>query len=97
MVDVVTVGDGAVAARFSVGAKPVDLAVSNTGSTLYVLKRAGAGANVGTIDVATERQTGAMPAPAQCAGIVVSPVGHSLYDVVGTATYGNVQVFPLSA
>lgn len=96
-VDEINIGDGAVLANFSVGPTPLATAISNTGGTLYVLKQAGSGTNVGVVDLATERQTGALPAPAHCVGIVVSPAGGHLYDLVGTASMGNVQVFPLSS
>lgn len=95
-VDEINVGDGAVLAEFSAGSAPIQAAISDTGSTLYVLKHAGSGTNVGEIDLATERQTGVLPAPAKCVGIIVSPAGGHLYDVVGTSSVGNVQVFPLS-
>jgi hypothetical protein len=35
----------------------------------------------------------ALPAPAGCLQVLVSPDGNQLYDVVGTPAYGNVQVF----
>lgn len=94
-VDEINVGDGAVLAEIAVGSNPVQVALSDTGSTLYVLKHAGAGTDVGVVDLATERQTGALAAPAHCVEIVVSPAGGHLYDVVGTPSFGNVQAFPI--
>jgi len=96
-VDEINVGNGSVTGRFSIGSDPVQLAISNSGSTLFVLKRAGSGTNVGVISLATERQVRAMAAPADCVDIQLSGNDQQIYDVVGTATYGNVQVFPLSA
>jgi DNA-binding beta-propeller fold protein YncE len=95
VVDEVNIGDGSVAARFDVGSGAIGLAISSTGARLYVLKSAGSATNVGVVDVATERQLAAVPAPSGCAAIQVSPNGQSIYDVVGTSAYGNVQVFPL--
>jgi DNA-binding beta-propeller fold protein YncE len=96
-VDEVNVGNGSVVGRFSVGPGPLQLAISSSGSTLFVLKRAGSGTNVGVIRLATERQQRAIAAPADCIDIQLSANGRQLYDVVGTPTYGNVQVFPVNA
>lgn len=93
-VDEIDVGTGAVTASFPVGPDPLQLAISSTGSTLYVLRRAGGGTNVGVVQLATERQTRAFAAPANCLGIQLSAGGRHIYDVVGTSRYGNVQVFP---
>ena len=96
-VDEVNVGNGSVVGRFSVGPDPLQLAISSSGSTLFVLKRAGSGTNVGVIRLATERQQRAIAAPADCIDIQLSANGQQIYDVVGTPTYGNVQVFPVNA
>jgi DNA-binding beta-propeller fold protein YncE len=93
-VDEIAVGTGTVTASFPVGPDPLQLAISSTGSTLYVLRRAGSGTNVGVIQLATERQTRAIAAPENCVGIQLSADGRRIYDVVGTNRYGNVQVFP---
>ncbi len=95
--DQITIGSGAVAGSFSVGRSPVALGISPSGSTLYVLKSTSSGADVGVVDVATEAQVRALPAPAQSVGVQASLDGHALYLVVGTTTYGNVQVFTLPA
>jgi Tol biopolymer transport system component len=79
-----------------VGHDPIAVAVSTSGSTLYVLNTVGAGANVGVIDVATEAQTKVLPAPADSVAVQVSPDGGSLYVVVGTPTVGNVQVYAIA-
>ncbi len=97
-VDQITLGTGAVAASFPVGSTPVQLTASNTGTTLYVLKSTdgGATADVGVIDTATESQTDALPAPAHSVGLQLSPDGRTLYLVVGTSGYGNVQLIPVT-
>lgn len=95
-VDVVNVGNGSVGGRFPVGPDPVQVAVSGTGTTLFVLKREGTGTDIGVIRLATERQARALPAAAHSADIQVAANGRSIYDVVGTSTYGNVQVLPLA-
>jgi DNA-binding beta-propeller fold protein YncE len=95
--DEITIGSQTVAASFPVGTKPVQLAVSSSGSTIYVLNTNGAVDDVSVIDANTERQTKALPAPAGAVGLQVSIDGQSLYDVVGTPTYGNVQVFPIGS
>ena len=95
IVDEVDIGDGSVAARFAVGAGAMQLAISPGGTRLYVLKSAEGAMNVGIVELATERQVSVRAAPAGCVDIQLSPNGQSIYDVVGTGTYGNVQVFPL--
>ncbi len=97
-VDQITLGTGAVSSSFPVGVTPVQIASADTGSTLYVLKstNGGAGSDVGVVDTATESQTRALPAPADSVGLQVSPDGRTLYLVVGTSGFGNVQTFPLS-
>lgn len=96
-VDQINLGTGSVEASFPVGTTPVQLTTSDTGTTLYVLKRTngGAGADVGVVDTTTETQTRALPAPANSVGLQISPDGRTLYLVVGTPRYGNVQAFPL--
>ena len=97
-VDQITLGTGAVSSSFLVGSTPVQLTTSDTGTALYVLKSTsgGAGADVGVVDTATESQTRALPAPADSVGLQISPDGRTLFLVVGTSSFGNVQTFPLS-
>jgi DNA-binding beta-propeller fold protein YncE len=96
-VDQITVGTGAVTGSFLVGSNPLQLTTSDTGGMLYVLKstQGGAAGNVSVIDLATEAQINALPAPAHSVGLQLSPDGRSLYLVVGTPTLGNVQQFAL--
>ena len=79
------------------GPNPVQLTTSDTGGTLYVLKttQGGASGNVSVINLSTEGQTKALPAPAHSVDLQLSPDGMSLYLVVGTPTLGNVQQFAL--
>ena len=96
--DQIALGTGAVSSSFPVGVTPVQIASADTGSTLYVLKstNGGAGSDVGVVDTATESQIRALPAPADSVGLQVSPDGRTLFLVVGTSGFGNVQAFPLS-
>lgn len=93
--DQIGIGSGTVTASFGVGRDPVQLAVSSSGSTLYVLKSTAHGADVGVVDVATESQKRALPAPADSVGLQPSTDGRSLYLIVGTSSIGNIQVFTL--
>jgi DNA-binding beta-propeller fold protein YncE len=95
--DQIDIGSGTVTASFKVGSNPVQLAISSTGTTLYVLKSIADGADIGVVDIATESQTRALPAPADSVGIQPSSDGESLYLVVGTASIGNIQVFSVSS
>jgi hypothetical protein len=87
------VASGRVISQFSVGTGAHSVALSNDGSSLYVLKDAGGAFNVGVIDLATERQVKALPAPANTVGVQVSLDGSLVYDLVGTPRYGNIQMF----
>ena len=93
--DEITVGSQTVNASFTVGTKPVQLAMSPSGSTIYVLNSDGSVDDVVVIDASTERQTKALPAPTDAVGLQASIDGQSLYDIVGTPSYGNVQAFPI--
>ena len=78
------VASGRVISQFSVGKGAHSVALSNDGSSLYVLKDVGGAYNVGVIDSATERQVKALPAPANTVGVQVSLDGSLVYDLVGT-------------
>ena len=84
---------GNVMSSFPVGSAARSLALSPDGSTMYVLKDAGAGVNVAEVNLATESVQKVLPAPANCLQVLVSADGSKLYQVVGTPTYGNIQVF----
>ena len=89
----ISIGDGKVVATFVVGDSGQSLALSPDGTALYVLKDTDAGANVAIVDVATESVRRVLPAPANCLEVLVSASGSQLYEVVGTAGYGNIQIF----
>jgi DNA-binding beta-propeller fold protein YncE len=89
----ISIADGKVAATFVVGDSGQSLALSPDGTALYVLKDTDAGANVAVVDVATESVRRVLPAPANCLEVLASASGSQLYEVVGTAGYGNIQIF----
>lgn len=84
---------GEVTAKFVVGDSGQSLVLSPDGSTLYALKGTQSGANVATVSVAQESVRHVLPAPSHCLEVLVSASGARLYDVVGTAEYGNIQEF----
>jgi len=84
-----------VTGSYKIGVTPIQLAISPSGTTLYVLRSTATADNVAVVDVATEAQVRALPAPAHSVGVEASLDGHSLYLIVGTGTYGNIQVFAL--
>jgi len=47
------------------------------------------------VDLATESVRKVLPAPGNCLQVLVSANGNQLYQVVGSASYGNIQVVPL--
>ena len=86
---------GRIITSFPVGDSGRSLALSPDGSTLYVLKNGLAATNVAVVDLATERVFKVLPASSNCRQVLVSADGNQLYQVVGTAGYGNIQVFPI--
>lgn len=89
----IAVAGGKVMASFPVGNSGGSLALSPDGTTMYVLKGLPAATNVAVVDLATESVRKAIPAPSNCLEVLVSADGNQLYEVVGSADYGNVQVF----
>jgi hypothetical protein len=84
---------GEVIANFVVGDSGQSLVLSPDGSTLYALKGTQGAANVAMVSVARESVRRVLPAPSHCLEVVVSASGARLYDVVGTAEYGDIQEF----
>lgn len=90
------VAGGQPTARFSIGHSGIAAAISPTGTTLYVLKSNGVAFNIAVVDLATERDVTALPAPANSVGLVISQDASTLYALVGTPAVGNVQAYSLS-
>lgn len=96
LVDQINVTGGKVVAKFRVGSQDdtgQSIALSPDGNTIYVLKSDGDAANIADVDAATESVRKVLPAPSHCVQVLVSPGGGQLYEVVGTATNGNIQVY----
>lgn len=89
----VSISDGRVQTDFKIGHSGESLAISPDGTKLYALKDTNAAADVAVVNVATESVRRELPAPAGCRQVMISPGGRQLYDVVGTPSFGNVQVF----
>jgi hypothetical protein len=95
-VDQIDIAGGKVVAKFKATTKDdtaQSIALSPDGGTLYVLKEADGVSNVAGVNIATEAVTRVLPAPSHCVGVLVSSSGDQLYELVGTARYGNIQVF----
>jgi DNA-binding beta-propeller fold protein YncE len=96
LVDQIDITGGKVVAKFKVGTRNdmgESIALSPDGGDLYVLKQSGAVSNIADVNTATEAVRKVLPAPSHCVGIFVSSSGGQLYELVGTAQYGNIQVF----
>lgn len=91
----ITMAGGRIITSFPIGDSGRSLALSPDGTTLYVLKNGFASANVAVVDLATETVRKVLPAPGNCLQVLVSASGNQLYQVVGTAGYGNIQVFSI--
>jgi DNA-binding beta-propeller fold protein YncE len=84
--------------RFKVGSgsgseKGLGLAISPDDKSLYVLKGTPAIANIAVVDLATQSVTRVLPAPSHCVAILAANSGRKLYEVAGTASYGNIQIY----
>jgi len=93
-VTVVELSNGSVSSAFPVGGSPRALAINSSGTTLYVLKSAISADNVSVVQVATQEQSAAQPAPLDSVSVQLSLDDRSLYFAVGSPTVGNIQVFP---
>jgi hypothetical protein len=96
LVDQIAIAGGKVVARFKASSKAEtaqSIALSPDGRTLYVLKTAGGVSGIADVTIATEVVRKVLPAPSHCVGVLVSSGGGQLYELVGTARYGNIQVF----
>ena len=93
--EIATAG-GHLTTQFPVGHSGRDLSIGPNGHTLYVLKCQGVQRNVAIVNLATESVKSILPAAAGTDSITLSPDGQTLYDVVGTPSYGNIQAFNLS-
>jgi DNA-binding beta-propeller fold protein YncE len=96
LVDQIGITGGKVVAKFKATSRDDtarSIALSPDGSTLYVLKQADGVSNIADVNIATEAVTKVLPAPGHCVGILVSFGGDRLYELVGTARHGNIQVF----
>ena len=88
----IAVAGGKILSSFPVGGTARSLAMSPDGGTLYVLKDAGADANVAEVDLATESTRQVLPAAAHSLQVLVSADGEQVYQLVGTPQYGNIQI-----
>jgi DNA-binding beta-propeller fold protein YncE len=93
LIDVIRIAGGTLSSSFPVGDPGISLALSPDGSTLYVLKGSPTVSNIAVVDVATQSVRRVLPSPSDCHQVLVSASGKQLYEVVGTASYGNIQVF----
>ena len=88
----IAIAGGKTMTSFPTGSGARSIALSPDGSTLYVLKNAGRAPNVAEVDVATEVMQRVLPAPKDCLQVLVSADGSLLYQLVGTSSYGNIQI-----
>ena len=96
-VTTISLSSGQPVATFAVGRSPTRMVLNNDGTQLYVLKGGGGSCSVGVVDTSTQSQVSSMPAPTNCVDLQISNDSRFVYDLVGTSTLGNIQVFPLSS
>ena len=95
-VDDVVVASGQVDGHFPVGHSGYALAITQDGTTLYVLKGQDPARNIAVVDTATESVRKVIPGAAASVAVQLSQSQSTLFDVVGTAQYGNIQAISLS-
>jgi len=93
LVSEIAVAGGKEMDSFTVGDPGKSVTISPDGSTLYVLKDASGEMNVAVVSLATDIIRKVMPAPAHSVQVVISADGNQLYELSGTAAYGNIQIF----
>ncbi len=96
-VTTISLSSGQPVATFAVGRSPTRMVLNNDGTQLYVLKGGGGSCSVGVVDTSTQSQVSSMPAPTNCVDLQISNDSRFVYDLVGTPTFGNIQVFPVSS
>lgn len=95
LVNEISISDGRILAAFSVGHQGKSIALSPGGQTIYVLKGSRNAVNVAVVDAGTEIVRRVLPAPAHCRELLVSASGRQLFEVVGSPSNGNIQVFAI--
>lgn len=93
LIDEIRIAGGKISSSFPLGEPGISLALSPDGGTLYVLKGTQAVSNVAVVDTATQSVRQVLPSPRDCRQVLVSASGKKLYEVVGTDSYGNIQIF----
>jgi hypothetical protein len=83
-------------AEFTLPTAGVDLALSASGKTLYVLGGPPSSRSISVVDLATESQVSAASAAAHSVAITAGPADDEVYDFVGTPKIGNVQLIKLN-
>lgn len=86
---------GKVGASFATSSDVRAICISPSNTLLYVLKGNQASDNVGVINLTTQAQVDVLPAPADTVSLALNALGTQIYDVVGTQTFGNVQLYVL--
>ncbi|WP_249010373.1 YncE family protein [Conexibacter sp. DBS9H8] len=87
-----SLANGRAMVAFPVGDPGIGVAITPSGSTLYVLKGTAASANIAVVNLATESIQKVLPAAAHSVGLQLALNGSELYDVVGAGSFGNIQL-----
>ena len=91
----ISTSNGQVDSQFSIGRSGYFAAMSSDGSSLYVLKGQDPNRNVAVVQLSTESVKKVLPAAASSVAVALSPDGTQLYDVIGNASVGNIQIYKL--
>lgn len=94
-VDRIPLSKGQASASFADGGDGSSLSVAPDGQYLYVLKGKTGAQNVAVVSIATESVVRVLPAAADSVSVGVSSDGTTLYDFVGSPSFGNVQAITL--
>lgn len=81
---------------FVIGHSGIDLVMAPSGTEIYALKGTGGIRNVAIVNLATERDMRAVPAPAGSVSIQPGLAGHHLLELASPSSSSNVQELPVS-
>ena len=94
-VNEISVATGRIESQFNVNMIGVGLAMAPSGQTLFVLGGPADARAIARIDLQTDSQDSAVPAAGSSVAIAPGVDDRQVYDFVGTARIGNVQIIQL--
>jgi hypothetical protein len=95
-IELLQISTGQIGSEFNIGNAGRSIILASNSQIAYILKCETTFCNVTVLNTSTEEDLMALPAPANAVAISDSPDGSILYELSGTLTQGNLQIFDLS-